>query len=143
MFWTTIYSAKRIKRFLKGGEKAALKELKQLHDRVCFSPISIAELIFEEKKAMEALMFLTEKRDKSIKERLVYNGKPTREWLSREDAASPTASLESIMLTTIIDAKEERDVITSVVPNAFIQTTIPITEENQEKNNYENYRSVG
>jgi hypothetical protein len=29
-----------------------------------------------------ALMFLTEKRDKSVKGRMVYNGKPTREWLS-------------------------------------------------------------
>jgi hypothetical protein len=35
-----------------------------------------------------ALMFLTEKRDKSVKGRMVYNGKPTREWLSQEDAAS-------------------------------------------------------
>jgi hypothetical protein len=27
-------------------------------------------------------MFLTEKRDKSVKGRMVYNGKQTREWLS-------------------------------------------------------------
>ncbi|MGC8532999.1 MAG: hypothetical protein ACP5M1_13275, partial [Acidiphilium sp.] len=63
----------------------------------------------EKRKTMEALMFLTEKRDKSIKGRMFYNGKPTREWLSREDAASPTVALESIMLTAIVDAKEKRD----------------------------------
>jgi hypothetical protein len=51
-----------------------------------------------------ALMFLTEKRDKSVKGRIVYNGKPTREWLSQEDSASPTASLESIMITGVIEA---------------------------------------
>jgi hypothetical protein len=34
------------------------------------------------KKAQMALMFLTEKRDKSLKGRMVYNRKPTREWLS-------------------------------------------------------------
>jgi hypothetical protein len=34
------------------------------------------------KKAQIALMFLTEKRDKSVKGRMEYNGKPTREWLS-------------------------------------------------------------
>jgi hypothetical protein len=56
---------------------------------------------------MESFLFLTEKRDGRIKGRLVYNGKPTRDCLSKEDAASPTASLEGIMLTGIIDAKEK------------------------------------
>ena len=58
-------------------------------------PIDISKLSQEEKKkAQMALLFLTEKRDGSIKGRMVYNGKPTRDWLSREDSASPTASLE-------------------------------------------------
>jgi hypothetical protein len=43
---------------------------------------------------MQSLLFLTEKRDGRIKGRLVYNGKPTREWLSKEEAAYPTAFLE-------------------------------------------------
>ena len=55
---------------------------------------------------MGALMLLTEKRDKSVKGRMVYNGKPTREWLTREDSASPMAALESIMLTAVIDTHE-------------------------------------
>jgi hypothetical protein len=42
-------------------------------------------------------MFLTEKRDKSIKGRMVANGKPSREWLNQEDSTSPTAALESIV----------------------------------------------
>lgn len=74
------------------GAEAATKELDQLHKRNCFT------------------------RDKSIKGRLVYNGKLTREWLSREEAANPTAALESIMLTASVDAKEERDVMTADVP---------------------------
>ena len=74
---------------------------------------------------MNALMFLTEKRDKSVKGRMVYNGKPTRKWLSKEDAASPTAATESIFLTGVIDAKEGRDVMSSDIPNAFIQALIP------------------
>jgi hypothetical protein len=71
------------------------------------------------------LMFLTEKRDKSVKGRMVYNRKPTREWLSREDAASPTVALESIMITGVIEAKEQRDVMTCDIPNAFIQALLP------------------
>ncbi len=60
----------------------------------------------EQKRAQQALMFISEKRDKTTKGRMVYNGKPTREWLSREDSLSPTAALESIMLTGVIDAYE-------------------------------------
>jgi hypothetical protein len=58
----------------------------------------------EQRKAQQALMFLGEKRDRTVKGRMVYNGKPTREWLSREDSASPTAA------TADIDAHEERNV---------------------------------
>jgi hypothetical protein len=78
-------------------------------------------------------MFLGEKRDKTVKGRMVYNGKPTREWLSREDSTSPTAALESIMLTAIVDAKEGRDVMTCDIPNAFIQTKLPNIESGDER----------
>jgi hypothetical protein len=37
---------------------------------------------FERKKAQMTLMLLTEYWDKSVKGRMVYNGQPTREWLS-------------------------------------------------------------
>ena len=125
---------KGLKKFGEKGTQAAKKEMGQLHDRTCFGPLDISELTPDEKrKAQEALMFLTEKRDKSIKGRCVYNGKPTREWLSREDAASPTASLESIMLTAIIDAKEKRDVMTADIPNAFIQAKMPEPKKGDER----------
>ena len=42
--------------------------------------------------------------------------------MSIEDATRPTALLESTMLTGIFDTNEERDVLTSNVPNNFIQT---------------------
>jgi hypothetical protein len=97
-----------LKKFGKKGEDAALKEVGQMCKRTCFAPVSIKEMTSQErKKAQEAIMFLTEKRDGSIKGRMVYNGKPTRKWLTREYCMSPTAALESIMLTSVIDAHEE------------------------------------
>eukprot|EP00980_Cylindrotheca_fusiformis_P022076 scaffold8970_cov88-Cylindrotheca_fusiformis.AAC.1 len=106
----------------------------QLYKRNCFEPVSVKDMKPSEKrKAMEALMFLTEKRDGTIKGRMVYNGKPTRDWLSREDAASPTASLESVFLTATIDAHEGRDVMTADVPNAFIQTQMPEQKEGEDR----------
>eukprot|EP00980_Cylindrotheca_fusiformis_P020484 scaffold7541_cov93-Cylindrotheca_fusiformis.AAC.1 len=76
-------------------------------------------------------MFLTEKRDGTKKGRAVYNGAPTREWVDREDAASPTAYLESQFLTAAIDAHEGRDVMVTDVPNAFIQADLPEREYGQ------------
>jgi hypothetical protein len=79
----------------------------------------------EKRKAMESLLFLTEKRDGRIKGRL--------EWLSKDDATAPTASLESIMLTAIIEAKEKRDVMTADIPNAVIQAHMPETKDGEER----------
>jgi hypothetical protein len=83
----------------------------------------------EKDKSMETLMFLTKKRDATIKGSMVANGKPSREWLHQDDSASPTASLESLLLTAIVDAHEGRDVMSGDVPNAFIQTEMPPTDE--------------
>ena len=84
----------------------------------------------ERRKAQQALMFLGEKRCGTVKGRMVYNGKPTREWL---DSASPTAALESIMLTAVIDAHEERNVMTCNILNAFIQALMPEVKDGDER----------
>jgi hypothetical protein len=65
---------KGLKKFGDKGKEATLKELEQLHDRECFTPIDVNELTpTEKKKAQETLMFLTEKRDGRVKGRAVYN----------------------------------------------------------------------
>ena len=125
---------KGLKVFGQKGHDASMKEMDQLHRRSCFTPASIKKMTqAERRKAQVALMFLGEKRDGTIKGRMVYNGKPTREWLSREDSASPTAALESIMLTAVIDAHEGRDVMTCDIPNAFIQALMPEVKDGDER----------
>jgi hypothetical protein len=125
---------KGMKKFGERGKQAASDELDQLHKRNCFNPVDVSTMTSsEKKKAMESLLFLTEKRDGRIKARMVYNGKPTRQWLGKEESAAPTASLESIMLTAIIDAKENRDVMSADIPNAFIQANMPETKNDEER----------
>ena len=58
---------------------------------------------------------------------MVYNGKPTREWLTRENSASPMAALESIMLTAVIDAHKGRNIM-----SAFIQAEMPDISDGEE-----------
>ena len=52
--------------------------------------------------------------------------------MEKEETASPTTALESVLLTAVIDAKEGRDVATVDIKNAFIQTKIP-QEEGKER----------
>jgi len=125
---------KAIKIYGEKGKVAAKEEIGQLYKRTYFTPIHIEDLTPEERRhAMEALMFVTEKKDGRMKGRMVCNGKPTREWLSRDDNAGPTASQESIVVTSTIDAKENRDVMSCDIPNAFIQAEVPGTEKEKER----------
>ena len=78
----------------------------------------------ERKRALESLIFIVETRDGKIKARHCANGRPQREWMSREDVSSPTVSTEATMLTSVIEAEEGRDVATCDIPNPFIQTEI-------------------
>jgi hypothetical protein len=115
-----------LKKFGEKGHEAVLKEMDQLDKRKVFTPIAVKDMTYDEKaKAMNGIMFLAEKRDKRIKGRFVYNGKPSRAWHGREDTASPTVSTESLFLTAAIDAHEGRDVMTCDPPNAFCQTEMP------------------
>ena len=125
---------KGLKKFGDRGRQAAFKEMKQLHDRVVFKPIIVSELTEQEKRrAMESLIFLVEKRDGTINGRTCANGSTEREYVDRDEAASPTAMTESIIITGVIDAKQGRDVMTADIPNAFVQTDIDKKKEIGER----------
>jgi hypothetical protein len=67
-------------------------------------------------------------------ERAKTDGKQTKNLprdVERDDAASPTALTESILITATIDAKQKRDVMTANIPNAFVQTNVD--KKNQVK----------
>src|SRR5210317_1889419 len=128
------YITKGLKVFGDRGHEAAMKELKQLVERNCWKPIDVGKMTPSEKqKAVDAMMLLAEKNDGTIKGRCVFKGSETRDWLSRENTASPTAPLEGICSTCVIDAHEERDVMTVDIPNAFIQTHMPEVENGEDR----------
>ena len=121
------YSLKQdLKKFAnQEGHNAALKEMKQLHDRAVFKPTRVSNLTSSEmRKSTESLIFLTEKRDGKIKAWMCANGSVQRNYINKEEAASPTVLIESILLTGVIEAKEKQDVITANIPIAFVQTEI-------------------
>ena len=63
----------------------------------------------------------------------MFNGKPTRNDITRVDSASPTAANESKAIMCAIDAHEGRDVATADVPNALIQTDMPEPKPGEDR----------
>ena len=105
--------------------KAAYSEMKQLHFRNTFKPKHWRELSSEQKMmVLESHMFLKQKRSGEIKGRTVAGGNKQRDYISKEDASSPTVATESVLLTCIVDAEEEREVAVVDIPNAFVQTRV-------------------
>ena len=93
--------------------------------RDTFRPINPKTLSKNEyEKVLESHLFLKQKRDQSIKGRMVTNGNKQRGHVEKTDATPPTAALESVLLTSTIDAKEGRDVAIIDIPNAFVTTRI-------------------
>jgi hypothetical protein len=112
---TKMNMKKGIKVFGQDGFDAVLKELQQLHDHGVLEPKHDHELSTEDKKrVLQYLMFLKKKRNGTIKGRGCADGRPT-------------VSIESVMLTSVIDAAEGRDVATVDIPGAFMQADMDDT----------------
>ena len=108
----TTYSLKKgISKYGNKCRQAINKELSQLHNREFFKPVMLSDLIREEKdKAMNSLIFLTEKRDGTIKARACANGSTRRTHIDKNKAASPTVTTEAILTTAVMNAKQQRNV---------------------------------
>ena len=78
----------------------------------------------EKKKILESHLFLQQKKDGSIKGRLVAGGDKQRLYTSKHDVRSPTCHSESIFLVVAISASERRDFAIVDFPNSFPQTNI-------------------
>ncbi len=110
-----------IKWFGKQGKSAVTKELNQFNKYEVFEPQHANDLSEDDKrKALSSLIFLKEKKDRNIKARLCANGNPQREHIAKEEAAAPTVTLEPVFITSTIDAKEGRKVVTIDISGAFL-----------------------
>ena len=78
---------------------------------------------------MNSFTFLTEKRDGTIRARVCSNGGTQRSYIDKHGATSPIATTEALMTTEGIHAKQNRDVITLNIPNAFVQRPVRKSEE--------------
>ena len=68
---------------------------------------------------------IKEKHCSRIKGRAVADGRLQRNYVPRNEAASPTVSLESLVLLLMIDAYEGRDIATADIAGAFLKGNMP------------------
>ena len=120
------YSLKAgLKKFGQKGYDSAMKEIGQLHGRGAVKPVHLRDLTdIEGARALEAVTRMLEKKSGECKTRVCADGSVQKDWMSKEDITSPTAHTDSIFLTAVADAFEDRYVVTSDLPNAFIQAHI-------------------
>ena len=109
---------KGLKLYKDRGAEAIIKEPKQLDETGSVEPRKMTEA--EKLGALRYLMFLKEKRCGRIKGRGCADGRKQREYINKEEASSPTVSTEALMLSCIVDAREEREVATLDIPGAFL-----------------------
>jgi hypothetical protein len=103
-----------IKKWGECARYAILKEMKQLHWRNSYKPKHWHDLSKKQKhQILQSHIFVEEKRDGTIKACKVIGGNKQRDYITNEDVSSPTVMAEAVMLTCVIDAKENRDVAVS------------------------------
>jgi hypothetical protein len=76
-------------------------------------------------EALNYLMFLKRKRCGKIKARGCADGRPQREYISKDESSSPTVSIYALMTSCLMDALEGRKVATCDIPGAFLQADWP------------------
>jgi hypothetical protein len=112
-----------LKRWGDRAREALMDELKLFLKENVFETLNEPNSI-QKKSALRLHCFIIEKRDGKIKARAVADGR-TQERYMEEETYSPTVRLESIMLSTLIDAYEKRHVRTVDIKGAFLKAKVP------------------
>eukprot|EP00957_Ditylum_brightwellii_P092950 7077392-Ditylum_brightwellii.AAC.1 len=110
---TQYYVSKGPKMFGKDGFTAVDKELRELVMRDVIAPLHPDKLKREEKKAvLQYIMILTKKRCGRIKGRGCADGRKQHFNTHQDNASFPMVLIAALMLSCVIDAKENCDVAT-------------------------------
>jgi hypothetical protein len=98
-----------------------IKELDQFNKYGIFERKHLSDLLEKDKKkVLSLLIFLKEKKSEVIKACSCTNRNPQREHVAKKEAVAPAITLDSVFMTSTIDAKESRKVVTVDIPGAFL-----------------------
>ena len=96
-----------LKKWCKKGRGAVHPGMKQIDMRDTLIPRHRKDLNKKQRNTiLESRIFLEEKRDSTLKVRMMAGGNKQRDFISKKDASSTTVSTDSVLLTWIVDAEE-------------------------------------
>ena len=120
---------------IKYGELAVaaiMKEFKQLvhgafPDKPVVEAIKASDLSEKDKQtALDVVNLIKVKKDGTVKGRTCANGSKEKFFINPEESiASPTASIEAIISTLLIDVYENRDIAIFDIPGAYLHAEMP------------------
>jgi hypothetical protein len=117
-----------LKQWGKDAKAAVEAEAKQLCWRNSFRPVHWKDVNKErQKQILQSHVFVKKKHTGQIK--ACAGGNKQRDFISKENASSPTVATESVLLTSLVDVQENRDVAIMDIPNVFIQMVVENDEE--------------
>jgi hypothetical protein len=123
-----------LKHFGKDGADAIMVELEQLLYRKVMDGCKAGDLSKEQKKAaLKYLMFLKQKRCGKIKGRGCADGRKQHLYKTKEESSSPTVSIEALFLTCMIDAMEDRYVVTCYI---YLELSCMLTSMNSSTSSW-------
>jgi hypothetical protein len=100
--------------------QSALKELKQMVDKKVWTAVKYSDLSLDQRAAViRSKMFVKEKKDGTIKARLVAGGHMQDKSIY-EDLSSPTVATHNVFMIAAIAASENRKVTTVDIEGAYL-----------------------
>ena len=119
--------SKGLKLFGDEGYQATKNELEvNLLGRGCIDMLSWKDLTWDiRKQTLGYLMFLKRKKTGKIKGRGCADGFPQQKYVTKEESSSPTVSFYALMCSCLMDAMDDRKVITVDIPGTFLQSDWP------------------
>ena len=109
-----------IKKHGQSARDALTAEFAQLDYKGAYEPIHAADLTeAQQTSALRIINLIKEKRNGRLKGRSVAHGRPQRELYTKDETSSPTTP-ESVLLTPMIDAVEDRHIAVVDVTGAYL-----------------------
>ena len=71
-------------------------------------------------KSLKYLMYLKRKQCGKIKARGCADGRPQREYITKEESGSPTVTTNALLAICLICAIEEREIVVCDIPGAYL-----------------------
>ena len=114
-----------IKKHGQAARDALTAEFAQLDHKGAYEPIHATSLTETQRNsALRIINLIKEKRNGRLKGRSVADGRPQRAFYTKDETSSPTATPESVLLTALIDAVEDRHVVVADVTGAYLNANM-------------------